>query len=67
VGDQIKIAEIDDRDTLNIIDIAQFPSSQVSDNDSADLTLRKLFYNSSSQTLFILSDGIYYESDKLIR
>ena len=67
VGEQIKIAEIDDRDTLNIIDIAQFPSSQVSDNDSADLTSRKLFYNSSSQTLFVLSNGIYYESDKLIR
>ena len=67
VGEQIKIAEIDDRDTLNIIDIVQFPSSQVSDNDSADLTSRKLFYNSSSQTLFVLSNGIYYESDKLIR
>lgn len=67
VGEQIKIAEIDDRDTLNIIDIAQFPSPQASGTASADLTLRKLFYNPSSQTLFVLSDGIYYESDKLIR
>ena len=55
VGEQIKIAEIDDRDTLNIIDIAQFPS------------LQSLFYNPSSQTLFVLSGSIYYESDKLIR
>jgi len=67
VGEQIKIAEIDDRDTINIIDIAQFPSPELSGTASDDTVSRELFYNPSSETFFVLSKGIYYESDKLIR
>ena len=46
VADKIKIAEIDDRDKLNIIDLAQFPSPQIFWDEKA----KKLYISSENKT-----------------
>lgn len=52
-GNKIKIAEIDNRDNLNIFDLAEFKDP-------------KIFWNLNDKKLYILSDGVLYDSEKLI-
>lgn len=53
VGDTVKIAETDDRDRINIVDLATFPDP-------------KLFWQPKTGILYILSDAKLYASEKLI-
>jgi len=50
----IKIAEIDDRNRTNIYELAQFKDP-------------KIFWNKIDKKLYILSEGNFYSSEKLIR
>ncbi len=59
VGDKIKIAEIDDRDKINIVNFVEFPSSK-EDKTS------KIFWNQDNKKLYILSEKILYTSKKLV-
>jgi hypothetical protein len=52
-GDKIKIAEIDDRDKINIIDFSEFKSAEI-------------FFSHATKKLYILSQGNLYTSDKLL-
>ena len=52
-GGKIKIAETDDRDIINIVDLAEFESP-------------KIFWNQIYKKLFILSNGNFYSSKMLI-
>jgi len=52
-GGKIKIAEIDDRAIINIVDLAEFESP-------------KIFWNQIYKKLFILSNGNFYSSKMLI-
>ena len=52
-GRKIKIAETDDRDIINIVDLAEFESP-------------KMFWNQKYKKLFILSNGNFYSSKVLI-
>lgn len=54
VGETIKIAEIDERDRINIIDIGQFPKP-------------KLFWSEPRKTLYLQSENKLYVSEKLIK
>lgn len=53
VEDKIKIAEIDDRDRINIVDIAEFKNP-------------KIFFNKNAKKLYLLSEGNLYESQALL-
>ena len=52
VDNKIKIAEIDDRDRINIIELCEFKNPQ-------------LFFNQNDKKLYILSEGNLYQSKKL--
>ena len=53
VGDTIKVAEIDDRDRINIVDLAVFPNPHI-------------FWSSENKRLFVLSEEDFFNSEKLI-
>lgn len=50
--EKIKITEIDDRDRINIVDLAEFKEP-------------KIFFNQTDKRIYILSEGIFYISKKL--
>ena len=52
-GGKIKIAEIDDRDRINIVDVAEFENP-------------KIFWNKNDKKLYVLSDGNLYQSERLL-
>ena len=52
-GDNIKVTEIDDRDKINIYDLAKFQEL-------------KFLFNSNDKKLYILSKGILYQSEEII-
>ncbi len=52
-GESIKVAEIDKRDRLNIIDLAEFGDPE-------------LFWNEEEKNLYVLSKGKLYASEKLL-
>ncbi len=52
-GDKIKIAEIDDRDKINIVDFTEFKDP-------------KIFFNQSDKKIYILSERNFYSSEKLL-
>jgi WD40 repeat protein len=52
-GDKIKIAEIDDRDRINVVDTEEFANP-------------KMFWNQFNKKLYVLSDGNLYQSEKLL-
>jgi len=52
-GDKIKIAEIDDRDRINVADVAEFENP-------------KIFWNKNDKKLYVLSDGNLYQSERLL-
>ncbi len=51
--DKIKIAEIDDRDRINIVDIEEFKEPEI-------------FFNTMNKKLYVLSDGNLYQSERLL-
>ncbi len=53
VGEKIKIAEIDDRDKLNVVDLAQFPEPQI-------------FWDQNNRKLYVLSGGKLYVAENLL-
>jgi WD40 repeat protein len=53
VGNKIKTAEIDNRDKINIFDLADFNNP-------------KVFFNQYNKKLYILSDNNFLSSDKLL-
>lgn len=53
-GDKIKIAEIDERDKLNIVDLIEFKNP-------------KIFFNQTDKKLYVLADGILYSSESLLK
>ncbi len=59
VGDKIKIIEIDNRDKINIVDFAEFPSSKKGKPP-------KIFWNQTNKKLYILSEETLYSSKKLV-
>lgn len=54
VGEEIKITEIDNRDRLNIVDLANFKE------------VEKIFFNQANKKLYILSQGDFFASEKLL-
>lgn len=52
-GDKIKIAEIDDRDRINVADLGEFKNP-------------KIFWNKNDKKLYVLSDGNLYQSERLL-
>jgi len=52
-GNKIKIAEIDDRNEINIIDVAEFENP-------------KIFWDKSEKRLYVSSQGKLYLSDRLL-
>ncbi|TSC75503.1 MAG: hypothetical protein G01um101430_345 [Parcubacteria group bacterium Gr01-1014_30] len=53
VGEKIKVAEIDDREGLNIVDLAEFAEP-------------KIFFSHENKRLYVLSEGNLYASSALI-
>jgi len=53
IGNKIKITEIDERDRINIINLAEFKEPEI-------------FFNKNNKKLYILSKGNLYESEKLL-
>jgi hypothetical protein len=52
-GTKLKIAEIDDRDKINIVNVAEFKTPEI-------------FWNQLDKKLYVLSDGIFYQSESLL-
>lgn len=52
-GNKIKIIEIDERDKINIVDLAEFKEP-------------KIYFNQTDKKLYLLSDGNLFFSEKLI-
>jgi hypothetical protein len=57
-GDKIKIAEIDERDKLNIVDLAEFPPTTSGGGP-------EIFFNQTDKKLYVLANGILYSSEIL--
>jgi len=57
-ADIIKIAEIDDRDRINIVDLGLPDTSQGK--------TKKIFWNQFDKRLYVLSEGNLYQSKKLL-
>lgn len=53
VGEKIKVTEIDDRDQINIVELASFKDP-------------KIFFNQNDKKLYVLSGGKLYVSEKLL-
>lgn len=53
VKDQIKIAEIDDRDAINIVDFASYPNPEI-------------FWNKNDRIFYVFSEGNLYSFENLI-
>jgi len=53
VGEKIKIAEIDERDRINIVDLAEFKDPRI-------------FFNKTDKKLYILTEGSLYSSENLL-
>jgi hypothetical protein len=54
VGDKVKIAEIDDRDKIQIWDLSSFKTPQI-------------FWNQNNKELYLLSSGNFYKSEWLTK
>ncbi|MFH1575682.1 MAG: hypothetical protein ABIB55_01935 [Candidatus Nealsonbacteria bacterium] len=52
-GDKLKVAEIDDRDRLNIVDVAQFKTPEI-------------FWDGLNKKLYVSSEGMLYISEELL-
>ncbi len=63
-GDKIKIAEIDNRDKINIIDLPA--NISIDSGKTFSLKSPKIFWNQAQKKLYILSKNAFYISEKLI-
>jgi len=54
IGNSIKIAEIDNRSKINLIELTTFPSL-------------KIYWNQKQKTLLVLSEGNLYSCDNILR
>ncbi len=54
VGDDIRIIEIDDRDSLNTVSLGSFPDP-------------RLFWEAQEKVVYILSDGVLSVSEKVVK
>jgi len=63
IGNKIKISEIDNRDNINIYDFSEFPAPDESTTDGKSL---KFFFNQFDKKLYILSEGSFLSSEKLL-
>ncbi len=63
LGNKIKIAEIDDRDKINIFDLS--PSQSNGDVSSYEFVEPKIFWNETYKKIFLLSEKNFYVSEKL--
>ena len=50
---KIRISEIDERDRINIVDLAQLPSSSI-------------YFNETDKKLYLLNDNNLYQSKELL-
>ena len=70
-GDKIKIAEIDERDKLNIVDLVEFPPTTFEKERTFDRDKLQsgggpeIFFNQTDKKLYVLADGILYSSEIL--
>ena len=69
-GNKIKVAEIDDRDRINMVDIAEFSSAAKSYGGPAEALREggenpKIFFSQKQKKLYILSNGNLYTSETL--
>lgn len=60
VGDDIRIMEIDERDSLNTISLGLFPARAGGPNP-------RLFWDNKEKIVYILSDGVLSVSEKVIK
>jgi len=69
--DKIKIAEIDERDKLNIVDLVEFPPTTFEKERTFDRDKLQsgggpeIFFNQTDKKLYVLADGILYSSEIL--
>jgi hypothetical protein len=63
-GDKIKIAEIDDRDKINIVDLPA--NIAVDSGKTFNPKSPEIFWSQLQKKLFILSENSFYTSEKLI-
>jgi len=54
LGETIRIAEIDTRDRLNVVDLASFPNHE-------------FFWNNTKGILYVLSEDAFFVSEKIVR
>ena len=54
VGDDIRIMEIDDRDSLNTVSLGSFPDP-------------RLFWETQEKVVYILSDDVLSVSEKVVK
>lgn len=60
-GDKIKIAEIDDRDGINIIDLAEISKIMPAGNEKTS----EVFWNLADEKLYLFGNNVYV-SEKLL-
>ena len=53
LGNKLKIAEIDDRDKLNVVDLAEF-------------NFPEIFWDEENENLYVLSEKALYSSENLL-
>lgn len=60
VNNKVKISEINDKDKLNIVDVAEIK------NPGQEIAGSNIFWNKNNNKLYILSEGNLYQSEPLI-
>jgi hypothetical protein len=66
-GNKLKIAEIDDRDKINIYDLGESKEPPQGAASAAPTGQAKIFFNKSDKKLYVLTEGnLYASSDKII-
>ena len=70
-GNKIKIAEVDERDRINIFDLTEFSSVAKSYGGSSEAFGEggknpKIYFNQTDKKLYLLSEGNLFSSEKLL-
>ncbi|HEY0090170.1 MAG TPA: hypothetical protein VGB37_15085, partial [Candidatus Lokiarchaeia archaeon] len=65
-GNKLKIAEIDDRDRINIYDLSEFKEPPQGAASAVPTGQAKIFFNKSDKKLYVLTQDNLYVSEKLI-
>jgi hypothetical protein len=65
-GSKIKIAETDDRDKINIVELTGFESLGSGNTPQKEAALGKIFWNQRNSKLYVLSKGNLFSSEKLL-